>query len=120
MAEEKINSAEIMSDEELDGVAGGTLAESQKDVKFLSAIGALTQGDEANLARITRAFASHGVGVVIHGDVNGYSDNPNMNNEYFINGKQVTRAAAFQQMANKMHAKIDQNTGDALDISKYL
>lgn len=120
MAEEKINSAEVMSEDELDNVAGGNAVETQKDLDFLRAVGAMGQDTSAVLADITRAFASHGVGVVIHGDVRGTSDNPNMNNEYYIKGKQVTRAAALQQMASKMKAKIDQNTGAAFDINKYL
>ena len=111
---------EIMSDEQLDGVAGGNAAETGKDVKFLSAIGALAQGDETNLARMTRAFAKLGVGVVIHGDVNGYTDHPDWNNEYFIIGKQVTREAALKAATAKSRAKFDANTGEAMDYTAYL
>ena len=80
----------------------------------------LTQGAEANLARMTAAFAKLGVGVVIHGDVNGYADHPDWNNEYFINGKQVTREAALKAATARSKAKFDANTGEAMDYTKYL
>ena len=35
---------EIMSDEQLDGVAGGNAVETGKDARFLSAIGAIDAG----------------------------------------------------------------------------
>ena len=69
---------------------------------------------------MTRAFAKLGVGVVIHGDANGISANPDWNNEYFINGKQVSRADALKAATAKAKAKFDANTGEAMDYTKYL
>ena len=120
MAEEKIKAAEVMSDDELDGVAGGNAAETQKDLNFLRAVVAIGQDEKAVVALMTRAFASHGIGIVIHGDARKTFENPTMNNEYFIGGKQVTREAALTAMASKMKAKTDLNTGEAFDIQKYL
>lgn len=122
MAEEKINSAEIMSDEELEQVAGGTSEEIGKDYNFLRAVGALGQTDAVNDVAMVRAFAAHGIGYIQYGGdgITGNRGKGSLSNEYFINGKQVTREAAYQQLARNMHAKTDFNTGETLDISKYL
>lgn len=48
MAEEKILQSEMMSDEELEGVAGGTYAELREDVDFLKNVGLLDKNFSGN------------------------------------------------------------------------
>lgn len=122
MAEEKINSAEIMSDEELEQVAGGTSEEIGKDCLFLRAVGALGQTSAATDVAMVRAFAANGIGYIQYGGdgITGNRDKGGLSNEYFINGKQVTREAAYRQLARNMHAKTDLTRGGTLDISIYL
>ena len=122
MAEEKILKDEIMSEDELDNVAGGNAEEINKDFGFLRAVGALGQTSAVNDVAMVRAFAAHGIGYIQYGGdgITGNRDKGNLHNEYFVNGKQVTREAALQQLANKMHAKTDANTGEAFDLKKYL
>ena len=105
-----------------EALTGGTAAEISKDYDFLRAVGALGQTSAVNDVAMVRAFAAHGIGYIQYGGdgITGNRDKGGLHNEYFIGGKQVTREAAYQQLANKMHAKIDANTGEAFDISKYI
>jgi len=117
---------EIMSDAELDGVAGGTAAESAKDRDFLRAIGALNPGQGSDIAGVTRAFAQLGIGYVQYNEDRHSTGTgtplaiPIADNEYYINGKQVTRAEALMKAASKSKAKIDLRTGGLLDVTNYL
>lgn len=113
---------EIMSDAELDGVAGGNAAESVKDRDFLRAIGALNPG-QGGVAGVTRAFAQLGIGYVQYDetDTTGTAQVKLIaDNEYYINGNRVTRAEALMKAASKAKAKIDLNTGGLMDVTNYL
>ena len=48
MAEEKILKDDLLSEEELDKVAGGTIAETVKDTQFLHALGLLDRAYTAS------------------------------------------------------------------------
>ena len=74
MAEEKILKDEILSDEELENVAGGTAAELAKDIKFLNALGIKTKNYSMDEIK-SNAF---GIGIeitnLIGGDLTIYAD----------------------------------------------
>ena len=105
---------EIMSDEQLDGVAGGTYAESDKDLRFLKDIGALAQDSVRQTDNLTRAFAQHGVSMVVHFDDTNH-------NEYFnASGKQITREAALKEVLKKSGTKVNPYTGSEIKLADYL
>ena len=105
---------EIMSDEQLDGVAGGTNAESDKDFQFLKAIGAIPQGDSRQTDNLTRAFAQHGINMVVHFD-------DTRTNEYFnASGKQITREKALQTVFKASGTKVNLYTGKEIKLADYL
>ena len=105
---------EILSDAELDGVAGGNAAESDKDLQFLKDIGALGQDSMRQYENITRAFAQHGVSIVVHFDDTDH-------NEYFnANGKQITREQALKTVLRKSGTKVNPYTGEKINVAKYL
>ena len=89
MAEEKILKDEILKDEELEQVAGGTYRDSSLDLAFMQAIGDLKKEDTAGLATMTRAWAKEGISVVMH-------DDDKYSNEYYKDGKQISREAAMR------------------------
>ena len=78
---------ELLSEDQLEDVAGGTSREIQKDADFMQAVGVLRQGESGNDA-LQRAFASQGISVIFHGD-------DNLANEYYKGGKQITREQAL-------------------------
>ena len=95
---------EVLKDEQLDAVAGGTSREIQKDTDFLQAIG-LMRPEQNDQATIKRAFAKTGVSVVFH---NG----DDLANEYYHNGQQVTREFALKFTM--------QTSGQDVNINNYL
>ena len=113
---------EIMSDEQLDGVAGGTAAEITKDNDFLRAVGALGQTSAVDDVAMIRAFNKLGIGYIQYGGngISGNRDKGGLHNEYYINGKQVTREDALKAATVKSKAKFDANTGEAMDYTAYL
>ena len=113
---------EIMSDAELDGVAGGTAAEITKDWNFLRAVGALGQTSAVNDVAMIQAFNRLGIGYIQYGGdgISGNRDKVDLHNEYYINGKQVTREAALKAATVRAKPKFDHNTGEAMDYTAYL
>lgn len=96
---------EMLSDEELDAVTGGTAEETDYDGKFLREIGVLkedlTGSNEAKERQAKVAWAQMGL-VLVPGRTN---DAPN---EYYnAKGQQITRADAFAFAAKKMRVKFD-------------
>ena len=86
--------------EEMEQVAGGTIHETSDDSKFLNVLlhgrpgrcdryGCWRAG--CNYPEIARAWASVGIKVVI----NDHSLYKEISNEYYLNGKQIPRAAAW-------------------------
>lgn len=104
MAEEKKYANEIMSDDELDNVAGGACWETGQDSRFLNVLlrgnpaqcdryGAWRISVESHEDEIKKAWAAVGVDAEIDGGnyfISGKS------NSYSINGKKVTRDEAYQ------------------------
>ena len=99
MNDEKILADEILSDEELDNVAGGSCYEIAEDSYFLNSLNGSTgrhaplkfkHGDPQAESEIKAAWAKLGVGV--------YFDTSeierNHHNRYYIKGKEVSKFAA--------------------------
>ena len=95
---------EVLKEEQLEGVAGGTSREIGKDAEFMKAIGFM-RPEQNDQATIKRAFAKTGVSVVFH---NG----DDLANEYYHNGQQVTR-----EFALKIAMK---TSGQEVNINNYL
>ena len=101
MAEETKIAGEVLSDEQLDGVAGGTAWQSRRDKDFLQEIGAMAINStvhEDKPADLERAWAQMGV-TFIEYDGDGNS------NQYFNNGAQISRMDALKLAAKKMKNK---------------
>lgn len=96
---------EQLTEEQLDGVAGGTIEELDKDVTFLRDIGLMPKIDpNASVSvcidpnGIASIFADAGVRVSYH---------PEGSNEYSINGKQITRKQAMQHVLDVKHMRMN-------------
>ena len=96
---------EILKDEQLEGVAGGTVREYDLDTSFMQAVGVMRQGESGSDA-LQRAFASQGISVIFHG-VNDNSGT--LANEYYMNGKQITRNEALNTVMKKTGTKVNIN-----------
>lgn len=114
MAEEKKIASEVMSDEELDHVAGGTLDQCYKDMRLMHDIGLVPQYvDHMQSDALTRAFAKAGINMVTH-----YDDA--CDNEYFnASGKPITREQALKTVLKASGTKVNIYTGKAIVIGDY-
>ena len=95
---------ELLSEDQLEGVAGGTSREIQKDTDFMQAIG-LMRPEQNDQATIKRAFAQSGISVIFH-------DGDDLANEYYLNGVQTTREFALKFTMQK--------NGQDVNINNYL
>lgn len=114
MADEKKIASEVMSDEELDQVAGGTIDQCQKDMNLMHDIGLVPQYvDHMQSDALTRAFAKAGINMVAH--YNGTNQN-----EYFnASGKQITREQALKTVLKASGTKVNLYTGKDIVIGDY-
>ena len=109
MAEDKF-ADEVMSDEELDNVAGGGTRQTVGDRDFLKSMGYIAKAGslvfdwERNAPKVDAGWSKAGVTCVTKF---GCPDNL-----YFINGKQVSRKDAFR------HALRQKNCSES-EISNY-
>ena len=95
---------EVLKDEQLEGVAGGTDREIGKDAEFLKAIG-LMRPEQKDQATIKRAFAQSGISVIFH-------EGEDFANEYYKGGKQISRESAMKTVMKK--------TGTQVNINNYI
>ena len=95
---------EVLKDEQLEGVAGGTSREIGKDIDFMKAVGVMRQNESDNEA-LQRAFASQGISVIFH-EGNDFA------NEYYKGGRQISREAALKTVMKK--------TGTQVNINNYI
>ena len=102
--ENEILKEELLSEDQLEGVAGGTSREIVKDTDFMQAIGLLRQ-DETEKDDLRRAWAQGGVTLILHGGKGNA-------NEYYKNGKQISREAALKSVMKK--------TGSVLNINHFI
>lgn len=108
MENEKIL-GEMLTDEQLDGVAGGTADETRNDGAFFKAIG-LTAEIPQNNEALKTIWAKLGVSVIVHDGIkhgNETEEYANSFNEYFIAGNQVSREKALKQALKKTKSKIN-------------
>ncbi len=109
--EKKLDDAKKLSMDELDAAAGGSLSESSRDSKFLHALSGICDrygktklffsGDSRDEVR--QAWAAVGVSVIMN-----FSDD----NEYWINGVQVSQDKAMEYAQKKMGVTLDPKTWD--------
>ncbi|MBQ3336132.1 MAG: hypothetical protein IJG80_01875 [Selenomonadaceae bacterium] len=95
---------EILKDEQLDMVAGGTTREINKDIEFLKAIG-LMRPDQNDKTTMKRAFAQSEISVILH-------DGDDLANEYYWEGFRITRENALKYTMEK--------SGQNVNINNYL
>ena len=89
MADEKIFKDEILSDEELDGVAGGNRIETYQDGNELLKRGLISEDDALSSSKVREAIHKLGYKYVDHGGVKMFGGK---DNEYFNKkGESVTR-----------------------------
>ena len=98
MAEEKILKEEIMSEEELDNVAGGKAWELQEDADYLRRYGLLGSGpvDKVQIeAAINRAGILNGIslGCDLH--------NGDKSNSYYINNKKYSHDGFWREIKRR-------------------
>ena len=98
---------EILSDEELDGVAGGTFAESYSDAQAFEKLGVkifknelvgIPLLDHEGFVNLRAAFDKYGVKIKDDGSLGGDIMGTSKANEYFIGGKQVSREEAWKHI----------------------
>ena len=101
MADKDKFADEVMSDEELDGVAGGSCYDTADDSRFLNSLNGLT--DRYGATRL--AFEDHDdeikkawETVGIKADI--YSGIGKIDNKYYLNGQQITQEQARQHAMN--------------------
>ena len=98
---------EILSDEELDNVAGGTFAESYSDAQsfeklgvkiFKNDIAGVPLLDHEGFVNLRNAFNKYGVTIKDDGSIFGDMVGTSKANEYYINGKKVNRDEAWKHI----------------------
>lgn len=99
MADKDKIADEIMSDEELDNVAGGTCYEMADDSRFLNSLNGSCDrygatkcffiGGSGRDEEIKKAWATVGISVELH----NYLD---VDNRYYLNGEKITQEQARQ------------------------
>jgi len=99
MAKEDKYADEIMSDEELDQVAGGNSEEMSNDRRFLNSLNGST--DRYGPERIAWSFGVHNAEIEagwatvgIKAEVNSRGGAFGKQNKYFLNGQQITQEQA--------------------------
>lgn len=89
---------ELLTDEQLEKVAGGAPSEA-KDLAFMQTIGALSL-EPQTYDDVQRAWARMGISFVLHTD--------NTPNQYFDSkGNKITREAALKTALKKKKSKIN-------------
>ncbi len=107
MAKEDKFADEIMSEEELDNVAGGNCYETADDTRFLNSLNGSTDRygapriyfltGEDTRESIQGAWAKVGISAKIK---NHYIPSNGTSNEYYLNGQQITQEEARQHAMN--------------------
>lgn len=97
---------EQLTEEQLEGVAGGTNREINKDWQFMTDLALMNPSDSnLDMDQMKRAFAQFGYTLIEHDDDTA--------NEYYKNGKQVNRVDVLRQIAKTQHVK-------DFDVNKYM
>ena len=97
---------ERLTDEQLDGVAGGTGEEINSDYYLMHALaqqGAVKFDTNANPTKeLERAWAKFGISVILH-------DNDELNEYYNSDGKQISRTEARKHVLSQTNCNLDPN-----------
>lgn len=107
MADDKIYDDELMTNEELDKVAGGTYQETAEDSEFLWCYGlcnkysegtiSITAGMRTNRSDEVKAgWAKVGIEYEYHGGTGLFAKS----NKYYMNGKEISRQDAARHVMN--------------------
>ena len=98
---------EILKDEELDNVAGGTFAESYSDAQQFEKLGVkifkndlvgVPLLDPEGFVNLRAAFEKYGVTIRDDGSIWGDLTGKSKANQYFIGGKEVSREDAWKHI----------------------
>ena len=98
---------EILKDEELEQVAGGTFAESYSDAQQFEKIGVkifkndlvgVPLLDHEGFVNLRNAFDKYGVTIKDDGSIWGDLTGKSKANQYYINGKEVSREDAWKHI----------------------
>lgn len=98
---------EILSDEQLDNVAGGTFAESYGDAKSFEKLGVkifknelvgIPLLDHEGFANLRKAFEKYGVTIKDDGSIFGDLVGTSKANQYYLNGKEISRDEAWKHI----------------------
>ena len=98
---------EILKDSELDQVAGGTFAESYGDAQQFEKLGVkifkndlvgVPLLDHEGFVNLRKAFEKYGVTIQDDGSIFGDLVGTSKANQYFINGKKVSRDEAWKHI----------------------
>ena len=96
MAEEKIlKEDELILDEELDEVVGGTYEEIRDDANRLRALGLLPRNQAVSKQQINDALVGLGIGI-------GTDLRDDKNNKYYINHDKVSREKLWNYVYEKL------------------
>ena len=96
---EKILDSEILKEENLENVAGGSTKEIKRDIRFLEAKGLLPKNISVKDAgAIKKAFAKFGIDCI---PKEGCYSHENI---YSFNGKKISRLDAWQIVEDKLNA----------------
>ena len=107
MAVEDKFADEILKDEELDGVTGGTFAESYSDANnfeklgvkiFKSDVAGVPLLDHEGFVNLRAAFEKYGVKTIDDGSIWGDLTGKSKPNQYFIGDKLVSRDEAWKHI----------------------
>ena len=98
---------EILSEEELDNVAGGTFAESYNDAKAFEELGVkifksdlvgIPLLDHDGFVNLRTAFDKYGVKIIDDGSIGTDLLGTSKSNQYFIGEKEVSREDAWKHI----------------------
>ena len=98
---------EILKDEELEQVAGGTFAESYSDAQQFEKLGVkifkndlvgVPLLDPEGFVNLRAAFDKYGVTIKDDGSIWGDLTGKSKANQYYINGKEVSREDAWKHI----------------------
>ena len=98
---------EILKDEELDNVAGGTFAESYSDAQQFEKLGVkifkndlvgVPLLDPEGFVNLRAAFEKYGVTIKDDGSIWGDLTGKSKANQYYIGGKEVSREEAWKHI----------------------
>ena len=98
---------ELLNDEELENVAGGTFAESYSDAQNFEKLGVkifkndlvgIPLLDHEGFVNLRNAFDKYGVKIVDDGSLGGDLVGTSKANQYFIGDKQVSRDEAWKHI----------------------